>query len=67
VNRPSRAGLLIALAISIPVLIEARTLVVWLGYDVPLAVYVPLAALLVAAGAAALWVLGEPPGNPRRA
>lgn len=58
-KRPTPGGLLIGLAVSVPVLIEARTLLVWLGYDVPLAVYVPSALLVVALAAAALWVFGE--------
>lgn len=64
-KRPSPAGLLIGVAFAIPVLIELRTVLVWLGVDVPLAVYVPSAALLVAVVVAALWVFGE--GNPSRA
>lgn len=66
-KRPSLGGLLIALALSVPVLIEARTVLVWVGLDVPITVYIPAAVVLVAGIAAAVWVLGEEPGNPRRA
>jgi len=65
VKRPSPAGLLILVAFAIPVLIEFRTVLVWLGVDVPLVVYAPSAALALAAVVAALWVFGE--GNPTRA
>ena len=64
-KRPSPAGLLILVAFAIPVLIEFRTVLVWLGVDVPLVVYAPSAALALAAIVAALWVFGE--GNPTRA
>ena len=64
-KRPSPAGLLILVAFAIPVLIEFRTVLVWLGVDVPLVVYAPSAALALAAVVAALWVFGE--GNPTRA
>ena len=64
-KRPSPAGLLIGLAFAIPVLIEFRTVLVWLGLDVPLVVYAPSALLVLAAVVAAVWVLGE--GNPSRA
>jgi hypothetical protein len=56
---------LIGVALAIPVLIELRTVLVWMGVDVPLSVYAPSAVLLVAAVVAALWVFGE--GNPSRA
>jgi len=65
VKRPSPAGLLILVAFAIPVLIEFRTVLVWLGVDIPLVVYAPSAALVLAAVVAALWVFGE--GNPTRA
>lgn len=45
-----------------PVLIELRTVLVWLGLDVPLAVYAPSAVLALAVIVGALWVFGE--GNP---
>lgn len=64
-KRPSPAGLLIGVALAIPVLIELRTVLVWIGLDVPLTVYGPSAAILVVAVVAALWVFGE--GNPSRA
>lgn len=64
-KRPSPAGLLIGVALAIPVLIELRTVLVWIGLDVPLVVYAPSAVLLVVAVVAALWVFGE--GNPSRA
>ncbi len=64
-KRPSPAGLLIGVAFAVPVLIELRTVLVWLGLDVPLVVYAPSAIVLVAVVVAALWVFGE--GNPSRA
>lgn len=59
------AGLLVGLALAIPVLIELRTVLVWLGLDVPLSIYALTAILVVAAVVAALWVFGD--GNPNRA
>jgi hypothetical protein len=56
---------LVGVAFAIPVLIELRTVLVWLGLDVPLAVYAPSAVLLLAVVVAAFWVFGE--GNPSRA
>lgn len=64
-KRPSPAGLLIGVALAIPILIELRTVLVWIGVDVPLTVYAPSAVVLVVAVVAALWVFGE--GNPSRA
>lgn len=64
-KRPSRAGLLIGLAFAVPVLIEFRTVLVWLGLDVPLVVYAPTAIVALAVVVVALWVFGE--GNPSRA
>jgi hypothetical protein len=65
VKRPSPTGLLVAIAFAIPVLIEFRTVLVWIGADIPLAVYAPTATLALAVVLAALWVFGE--GNPTRA
>jgi hypothetical protein len=65
VKRPSPAGLLVGLAFAIPVLIELRTVLVWLGFDVPLSLYAPVAILAVVAMVAGLWLVGE--GNPSRA
>lgn len=64
-KRPSPAGLLVGLAFAIPVLIELRTVLVWLGFDVPLSLYAPVAILAVVAMVAGLWLVGE--GNPSRA
>lgn len=64
-KRPSPAGLLVGLALAIPVLIEFRTVLVWLGLEVPLSIYAPTTILVVVAVVAALWVFGE--GNPSRA
>lgn len=64
-KRPSPAGLLIGVAFALPVLIELRTVLVWLGIDVPLVIYAPTAVVGLLALVAAIWVLGE--GNPRRA
>ncbi len=64
-KRPSPAGLLVGAAFALPVLIELRTLLVWLGFDVPLSIYAPIAVLGLVALIAAIWVLGE--GNPHRA
>ncbi len=58
-KRPTPGGLLIGVALVIPVLIEFRTVLVWLGFDVPLGLYAPSAVALVGALAAALWFLGE--------
>lgn len=64
-RRPSPAGLLVLAAVAVPVLIEFRTVLVWLGVDVPLLVYVPAALVGLAVVIVTIWVLGE--GNPRRA
>lgn len=66
-RRPSLGGLLIVLALSVPVLVELRTVLVWLGLDVPIAIYVPAAILLVVIVGAAVWVIGEESGNLYRA
>lgn len=63
-KRPSPAGLLIVVALAVPVLIEFRTVLVWVGLDVPLVVYAPVALVGLAAVVAAIWVIGE--GNPHR-
>ena len=62
-KRPTPAGLLIGAALAIPVLIEARTLLVWLGVDVPLDVYAPIAVAVVGLVAVALWTFGEGGGD----
>jgi len=71
VKRPTPWGLAIGVALAIPVLIEARTLLVWLGYDVPLDVYAPVAIAVVGLLALAIWTFGEEgggrEGNPSRA
>lgn len=64
-RRPSRAELLVGLAVAVPIIIELRTVFAWLGFAVPLTVYAPSAALVLAVVVAVLWVFGE--GNPRRA
>lgn len=64
-KRPSPAGLLVGAAFALPVLIELRTLLVWLGLDVPLVIYAPVALLGLVVLIVAIWVLGE--GNPHRA
>lgn len=70
-KRPTPGGLLIGLALAIPVLVEFRTVLVWLGLDVPIALYVPTVLVIVGAVVAALWIFGEEgtadEGNPRRA
>lgn len=70
-KRPTPWGLAIGVALAIPVLIEARTLLVWFGVDVPLDVYAPVAIVVVGLGAVALWTFGEEgddrEGNPSRA
>jgi hypothetical protein len=58
-KRPTKGGLLIGVALAIPILIELRTLLVWIGLDVPIDLYVPAAIVLVGALAAGLWVFGE--------
>lgn len=70
-KRPSPAGLLVGAALAIPVFIEARTLLVWFGVDVPLDVYAPVAVAVVGLLALAIWTFGEEgggrEGNPSRA
>jgi len=59
VNRPGPVGLVILLAFSIPVVIEARTLLVMFGFDVAMEVYLPAAGVLLALVFGGLLLLPE--------
>lgn len=48
-NRPSPAGLLVALAFGIVFVVEGRTVLGMLGFELPLSVYFPVAGLLLVA------------------
>lgn len=58
-RRPTPGGLLIGLALSIPVLVEFRTVLVWVGFDVPIDLYVPATLVVVGLVVAAIWTFGE--------
>lgn len=65
-KRPGPVGVLIALAFAIPVVVELRTVLAFLGIHVDAGVYYPVvtAALLVAAAVILLIPERGSPGNP---
>lgn len=68
-KRPGPTGLVILLAFTIPVVVEARTLFTMLGFDIPARIYLPAAAVVLALVFGGLWLLPEkesPEGNPNK-
>ncbi|MCQ4333401.1 hypothetical protein KM295_07890 [Natronomonas sp. F2-12] len=53
--RVSRAGLLVAIVIMVPIIVELRTVVVHLGFDVSLAETALFGAMMI--GALVLWAM----------
>lgn len=62
-NRPGPAGLLVALAFGIVFVIEGRTVLGMLGFELPLSVYFPVAGLLLVAMFVGLLLLPKDGGK----
>ena len=58
-NRPGPVGLTILVAFSIPVIIEIRTIMAMLGYEIPASIFFPVAALIVALAVGLVLLLPE--------
>lgn len=62
-NRPSVAGLLVALAFGIVAVVEMRTVLGMLGFELPLSVYFPVAGFLLVALFVGLLLLPKGKSN----
>jgi len=65
-NRPGPTGMVILLAFAIPVVVEARTLFIMLGFDIAPRVYLPTSAVVLAVVFGAMWLFldeGDTEGN----
>lgn len=62
-NRPSPAGLLVALAFGIVAVVEGRTVLGMLGFELPVSVYFPVAGLLLVAMLVGLLLLPKANGK----
>ena len=67
-KRPSRAGLLVLLAFSIPVIVEFRTVLSMIGIEVSSEIYLGVTISMAVLAAIAILLLPENrKGNPTRA
>ncbi len=66
-NRPGPAGLLVLLAFSVPVIIEAHTVLAYLGIDIAPSVYYPASIALTLLIVGVLWLWPEGGSNSGKA
>lgn len=58
-NRPSKTGLLVLLAFSVPVIVEFRTVLSMVGVELPLSTYLGIASVFVVLALVGIWLLPE--------
>lgn len=68
-KRPGPVGVLIGLAFAIPVVIELRTVLAFLGVHIDAGIYYPIVAAVLVVAAAVILLAPErgEPGNPNEA
>lgn len=65
-KRPSKAGLLVLLAFSIPVIVELRTVLAMVGIDIPLGTYLLVSGVGILLAFIAIILAPPREGNPNR-